>query len=262
MTEEASKESPPEATESTEIDAKATDMGWVPQDQWKGNPDQWRPAEEFVKRGENILPIVKDRLKKVEDELKASLAINKKEIQAIKDAAYEKATAEYEAKLAKLDKEEIDAFQDADAEKFQEVKKKRETLKAPVKPVVEEAPAANPEFVEWESKNSWYQDDAVLRRNADVIAEEVWNANPGLTAKALYAKVEAQIKEEFSHKFTNPKREEAPSVEGGGDSPPKVAGKFSDLPDSAKKTYERLAAKAKLAGREFSKEAYVEAYNE
>ena len=43
----------------SEIEEKAVAMGWVPLEEWKGDPEQHRPADEFVARGEQILPIVK-----------------------------------------------------------------------------------------------------------------------------------------------------------------------------------------------------------
>jgi len=253
-----------EAAQVSEAEAKATDMGWVPQDQWKGNPDAWRPAEEFVQRGENILPIVKDRLSKAENDLKMLLASQKQFEKRITEEANAKAQASYEKRVKELDKRELEAFNNADTEEYLAAKNERAQLQPPVLETVDEAPAqtTNPEFVEWESKNAWYQDDAVLRRNADIIAEEVWAANPNMAAKELYAKVEARVKEEFSHKFTNPKREEAAAVDSGSGTSTKQSNRFEDLPAAAKTQFSRLEARMKANGREYSKADFVAAYNE
>ena len=48
------------APELSPTEQKAMEAGWVPQDQWEGDPDQWRPAKEFVDRGELF--------KKIEDQ--------------------------------------------------------------------------------------------------------------------------------------------------------------------------------------------------
>jgi uncharacterized membrane protein YqaE (UPF0057 family) len=41
-----------------EVIDKATKMGWTPKTEFRGDPDKWRPADEFVERGENMLPFV------------------------------------------------------------------------------------------------------------------------------------------------------------------------------------------------------------
>jgi hypothetical protein len=48
-----------QAPPDTEVRART--MGWVPKEEYKGNPDNWRDANEFVRRGEEILPIVQER---------------------------------------------------------------------------------------------------------------------------------------------------------------------------------------------------------
>jgi len=156
-------------SEEESVNEKASQMGWVPQDEWKGDPDRWRPADEFVQRGENIIPIIRDRMDKLEADLKIATKSNKQAVaraeKKASESAYKQATSEYEAKLAELDKKELEAFDEADSEKFQEVKKERLNLKEPEKP--KEEPAGNPVFEEWAKKNTWYDDDSVLQRNAD-----------------------------------------------------------------------------------------------
>jgi hypothetical protein len=36
----------------TEIEQRAAEQGWRPQDEWDGEPDDWRTAREFLDRGE------------------------------------------------------------------------------------------------------------------------------------------------------------------------------------------------------------------
>lgn len=62
-----------EATEPSQedIQRQATDMGWLPKDQWKGNPNTWVDAGEFVKRGETFIPFLQHDRKKLKGELDA-----------------------------------------------------------------------------------------------------------------------------------------------------------------------------------------------
>jgi len=59
-----------EVAPASAAEQKASGMGWVPQDQWTGAPDEWRDAKSFVDRGELLTEI--HRLKKQgRDQLKA-----------------------------------------------------------------------------------------------------------------------------------------------------------------------------------------------
>jgi hypothetical protein len=61
-----------EAQDSPEDISEATGMGWVPKDKFRGNPDLWKPAAEFVRRGREILPIVQKRERDLREKLSAS----------------------------------------------------------------------------------------------------------------------------------------------------------------------------------------------
>lgn len=58
-----------EEGESGETERKATEMGWLPKSEWKGNPDNWVDAAEFVKKGETFIPFLQHERKKLRGEL-------------------------------------------------------------------------------------------------------------------------------------------------------------------------------------------------
>ena len=70
---------------TTEIMEEARKQGWVPEDEWKGDPDKWRPAEEFVERGKNIIPILNDRLAKTEQMIETLVKTQKAELKRVKE---------------------------------------------------------------------------------------------------------------------------------------------------------------------------------
>jgi hypothetical protein len=47
---------------------QAKDMGWVDKTEWKGHPDHWRGPDEYVRRGQEVLPIVRAQLERVKTE--------------------------------------------------------------------------------------------------------------------------------------------------------------------------------------------------
>lgn len=253
----------------SEIEEKASKMGWVPQEEWKGDPDKWRPAEEFVERGENIVPIMRERIDKLEKELEVISKLNKSELKKVRESAYDQAKKEYEKELQSLNKEKFAAIQEADVEKYQQIEGKISNLKKPEEPK-EEEPQVNPVFEEWRSKNAWYAPDLnnvgdadeTLTLFANAVAAKIQAEKPGLSPEQFFGEVEKRVKAEFPHKFENPKRKEPGMAESGHQSTPKGKKTFADLPDEAKKAYARTAERLKRQGREYTKEQYAKAYFE
>lgn len=243
--------------------AKAAEMGWVPKEEWKGDPEKWRPAEEFVSRGENIIPILKDQIKKTRADLEMALKVNAKEIEAIKGEAYGKAKAEYEAKLRTLDAKELEAFQSGDGEAYIQVKKERAAVRPPSIPAPVQAPQTNPVFEDWREKNPWYGDPE-LTEYADFVGTKIAHETPGAPLADIYAKVTERVKKARPDKFTNPRRDEPGAVEGGTHSTGgKKNGKsFSDIPNEAQAQYARMAKNFERQGRKFTKEQYAASYFE
>lgn len=61
------------------IEREARELGWVPQDKFRGNKDKWVPAEEFLEKGKNLLPI----LRSTNDRLKGQLAERDRRLDAM-----------------------------------------------------------------------------------------------------------------------------------------------------------------------------------
>lgn len=55
--------------DDTAIEERARRIGWVPKDEFRGDPDKWSPAADFLERGERTLPILLERNRKIDDKL-------------------------------------------------------------------------------------------------------------------------------------------------------------------------------------------------
>lgn len=44
---------------SPEVVAEARQLGWVPQEEFRGDQSRWVDADSFVKRGHEVMPILK-----------------------------------------------------------------------------------------------------------------------------------------------------------------------------------------------------------
>lgn len=53
----------------SDVEQRARDMGWVPKEEFRGPDENWKSAEDFVRIGENYMPVLKERLGKLEGAL-------------------------------------------------------------------------------------------------------------------------------------------------------------------------------------------------
>ncbi len=259
--------------QTQEVEKKAAKMGFIPKEDWKGDPDAWRGPEEFVERGENIVPIVKDRLdkalEKIEQnslDMKILTAANQKQTEAAEKRGYEREQKDYDAKLARLEKREMKAFDEADEAEFKQIKKEKAELKPPEEPKPATQPKQdNIEFEDWNKKEPWYHvgGNDELTTEANMMGEVLAKQYPTKPAKEIYEMAAARVKKLHPDKFENENRNTAGAVEGVSGSGQTSAKTFAALPQSAKDSFNRTNERFKTQGRELmKKEQFLEFYNE
>lgn len=234
---------------------KAKGMGWVPKEDFRGDPERWTPADKFVERGENILPIVKERLDHVikeNQELKASF----KEFND-----YHKKTAEREFNRAveTLEQRKIDAVQNADVDEYRQVQREEHELWKERPQPVPQANIPSPEFVQFTKENDWYQSDAEMKAYADMIGNGIAATRAGqISYGDILKEVEKEVKARYPGKFQNQRRESANSVERSSDTglPVKGGKTYNDLPPEDRKDCDKYVKT--IPG--FTKEQYVKDY--
>jgi hypothetical protein len=259
-------------TEGNEAEAKARRLGWVSKDEFKGDPDKHRSAEEFLQRGETILPILQrdnkklhdtvGRLEKKLEETTETLKTFSEFASKAEERAYKKARTELEAKLDT-------AISTADVEQARQIRKEMADLetdppkppKKDPKPVGQpDQPQVDPEIQAWISENDWFNKSQALRGYASETYGELEKAFPGKSRSELLAETKQRTVERFPEKFgVNPKREGAAAVAapGGVASQRKPAGKtYDDLPAEAKRACDKFVKN--IPG--YTKEKYVKDY--
>lgn len=246
---------------------------WVEQGR---DPDQWRSPEDWKERGEKILPIVKERLDKMTKdfaEVKTDLKASREafsEFQEFQSTA-RKADAKraYQDALRDIQTQQRAAVGDMDTEKYTELEgKKGELYQQYVadtkEPEKKEKPAAKPEdkFTaeeqergqEFIKSNAWFNTDPVMKAYAQAQSVSLMDPKGNID----YDQLAKDVKARFPEKFTNPRRDDANLVEGG-DTTKRNQGKktFEDLPETAKKAYEKF----KVQMPKFTKEEYLADYH-
>lgn len=238
-----------------ETEDKARKMGWVPKDEFRGDPEKWRPADEFVERGENMVPLLRSQVKRQDKEiaeLKQTMQQFAEYHTKTEQRAYERALAELKAERAKaIAAGDGAAFARVDDE-IEDLRKDMESKQPAKKPQADQIPEQ--EFNEWLSRNQWANDRAL-----QVVGKGIGEAlvAEGETARGveLLELVTKEVKKRYPEKFENPRRQAASFVEGAGAAPRKGGKTYADLPAEAKKACDDFT-KQKLLTRE----QYVKSY--
>lgn len=264
-----------------ESEVRAREMGWLPQEEFKGDPDRWVDAETFVKRGEEMLPLIKANARRLETELEKTRGELKKVTTLLQASAESiEELKNFNSKIAR-ERAEINrrelvsaialARKDNDIEKEAELQEQlteqtkalreaEKTSDTEGKPAAKPAAAApqpelTPVFKEWMGENTWFGTDKRKTSLAMGIAEEIRSTPDG--AKLPEAEFLKKVTEEVEATLGgNAVRRAAPAkVEGdvGGTRPAGGAkGKsYADLPAEARAACDRQGNRLVGEGRAF-----------
>jgi hypothetical protein len=257
---------------SPEVQHEAESQGWVPKERFRGNESDWVDADTFVKRGREILPI----LRKNNENLVKDLQATKDELRQFREAAeefkkfqresYERKAQEYESRIQEIKESRAQAISDGDGQKvnalddaLDQAKENFKEAKQAVKDVVSaKEPEPTPEAIDpglqaWLDRNSWFGQDKRLTGMVNGIGESLRLEFPLLKGQAFLDKLDEVLAEEFPSKFGGKKQSPSSRVESGsgraGRSGGSNAQSYDNLPLEAKSACDRFV-KQKLMTRE------------
>ena len=212
MTEENKVTEPEVKNENTGVDLpkvnvveeKARSMGWRPQEEWEGEPEEWIDAKEYVGRK----PLF-DHMATLKRELKE----NQKALKALQTHHEKVREAEYNRALLALKAEKKAALEEGDSDKLVEVDDKITDLKAQAlaqeQVQRQSSNTVHPAFVAWVERNTWYAQNPELRQKADEIGLGHANMHPDKSPDEVLEYVEREIKK----MFRNPNRDRQSAVD-------------------------------------------------
>lgn len=232
-----------------ESETRARVMGWKPKEQYKGDPEKWVPADEFLDRGLASPAIMAERLQFMGDRLarqeRDNQQLNSKfdeavgTIQTMTTMMRSSEKRSYDRAKAELEAERDKAVETGDTATFKRVDTEMRELErsapvtmpgataAPVTPAPggRAASANDPAVQAFYQRNPWYSRDPMLTQEADIIHTGLVNARPDMTVAQNLAEVERRLKTYFPDRFNgaaapaalqaeveNPRREEPGAV--------------------------------------------------
>lgn len=238
----------PSKVEPSAVELRAMEAGWVPEDEWDGDKSQWRPAKEFLDRGELFKKI--DDQNRTVKELKRALDDMKRHHTTVRETEYARA-------LSSLKDQKRAALEDGDAAKVVQLDdqidlvRDEQTKLKQTEPSSSQEEAPAPEFVSWVDRNKWYESSQPMRAYADALGRDL--AYKGMPPGDVLKEVERLVKQEFPTKFKNPNRDKPGSVEGSSTKGGKTGGSFV-LSDDERRVMQRFVRSGVMTEEQYVKD--------
>jgi hypothetical protein len=259
---------------ASDVRHEAESQGWVPKERFRGNESDWVDADTFVKRGREILPI----LRKNNENLIKDLNNTKEQLKEFREAAeefkrfqresYERKASDYEKRIQDIKESRAQAITDGDGQKvnalddaldeakenFKEAKQAVKDVAATKEPVEDTSTSIDPGLQVWLDRNTWFGQDRRMTSMVNGIGESLRLEFPGLKGQPFLDKLDEAIAEEFPNKFGGNKKKNSGSspVESGSGRQSRGssnAQSYDNLPPEAKAACDRFV-KQKLMTRE------------
>lgn len=289
----------PVAGDTAAIEAEAVRNGWVPKEQFRGRPNDWVDAPEFLRRGTEILPIVQRQLRdqktenrRIQSELAELRNKTDEQTSTIQELLTIARGAEQRGRqnaIRELEARQREAATTGDVATFDETKSALDELRAAptAPPAPKPAPARTPEpgavapeVAQFVADNPWFISNPVL--NAAMQREHVrlTQAEPDLPLADNLEKAKQTIHARFPQEFgfdppqtpepvvPQPKTQRRNSV--APPSPParEPSGvdqtKISSIQDPDERAQARSAfeRQRRAIGSEFTEADYMRLYND
>lgn len=265
-------------TRTPETEVQARELGWVPKEEFRGDPEKWVDAQAYLDHGNQVLPIVRATNKRLKDEIEVA----RRENEALRGTVREtnesvRALQEYHAEELKQTRERVraelleklkGARKENDVD--EEIKITGELSKMDAQDAVaqaapppakktngeaEQPPKIPPEVEEWGKRNPWYGTDLARTSIAQGVAMQLRRSEPSLKGIDFLERVVEGTNKELARLGVTVAQRSDTKVEAGrggaGGSTGGAGGggkSYADLPADAKAECDRWASDPRLVG--------------
>lgn len=266
-----------------EIEARARRMGWKPRDEFVArNGATWVEADEFVQRGETMMPLLLERNRALDKqvstlgtdltETKTMMATLLERTRKAEEAGYKRALAELEAKqAAAVDAGDRAAFEGV----ARQIKELTPPAPAPVEPEKPNptATAVDPVVASWIEANPWFNRDPEANAIATAIHGVVSNTMTHLSLEEKLAETTRRVRRRLPDLFETPVRDPDPPANNERRRAPAAVsasqsagsrgvkpGSFESLPAAVQAEFPRVVRMLDGKGKPYTKEEHAEIY--
>lgn len=243
--EELQEEQQEETIQENPVEDRAVKMGWVPKEDFRGDPNNWRPAEEFVERGEMLIPILNKKIRNLEKQQGDKDKAFATYLSDMRDKLHSQKVDEHEArKRQAVDEGDTDAYT-------------RLSDAPPKNDLPEYKPPAqkgDPIFDDWIVENDWYQKDYEKNQEAENYGKFLRSSRPDLEGRDFLEEVTKHIRK----KYSNPNRNKPSAVDGETQKAKQSSGKlYNALEADAKAVFNNFVRDGIFKNTAEDREAYA-----
>lgn len=274
------------------LEAKARVLGWVPENEWAGRPENWAPADEWLEKGygnNQILRSLNDKLVNDVQRLEAAgreNAVKLNEMGVVLHdiyARFETADATgYRRAKGELEQQKRDAVAEADTDKYDQAEAKLKELEKhpppapkpapkPIAPVAAAPAPIDSDIVDWEKTNRfWFgkratnpQLQAFMDATDKMLVAQYVASGASPTATQHLDAMKDEVHKRYPELFENPLRT-APGSVGrpsgdrmngtNGRNGAKPGRSYNDLDQESKDACDRFCRTLRVFDKETGKE--------
>ncbi len=265
QTADTSPHTPSDQADIGDTEQRARAMGWVSKDEFRGPADKWRDADEFVRKGEEDLPIVRERLRDttrkltdLEKRLSEQDAQYRREISGLERMTTVALTRQREQIEASYAAAQRQAVEVGDVARFDQLRRDEgEALQRldqqawqarnpqPQRCPIGLPPPEGPIVDSWKQQNPWFLHNPEMNQVAQMAHVRIGRENPNLPLQDNLAQVTAYMRQRYPEAFPGQtqQRPASMSVEGGSRVPANGGARrrgAGDLPADARTQGERF----------------------
>lgn len=248
---------PDNDTDPRDLVAEAKAHGWVPKEEFRGDPNRWTDAETFIKRADEVMPL----LKKQNETLKRELSDIKRSARRMEDhftKAEERIRAELVTKMEK-------AVEIGDVAGFRKLQGEADALGSKGPDKQQEAIRA---FADFRDENEWYdlgglasatETERKQRAYFDRMVETNMDKAKDMAPADFIAHIGGLVEAKYPSSAQRAPRAKPPSdVAGVTPRAARSAGKtYADLPPEAQRACDKWVKQGLIKDRA----AYVASYD-
>lgn len=204
----------------------AREMGWAPKDEFRGDPDAWKPADQFIRDGRDIQRSLADKLKAIESQTQTFGRI-------AEQLANDKVKERDSYWQAQLDKAVDEGDHDLKKEALENLRKPAEQSQPQTMP--------NAEVEEWKSRNSWF----TTNPTAQAVATDTAERFKHLPVAQQLDLAERAVRRDFPELFKQPAKD-PPATQTGQSrkaAPSNRVKGFADMPAESQRMARDMADK-------------------
>ena len=257
---EAEKKSQVKQSTEDPIHEAARGQGWVPQEEWDGDPTQWRDAQVFLERGEYFKTMGTQR--KQIDKLNAMVE---------KMASIQVKTRDDERQrvLQELSEKKVSAMEEGEFERVATIDNEMNKIRSEPAMAVPNVQGQNEELytqnkiAEYIDNNQWYRTNSDMRQYADSLAVGFRTGNPNATIDDVLEYTDREVKIRYPEQFGGQVPSASPVASTRRTTKPSPNGAqkkktLDDLPAGSREMYAQIGQSFVDAGAVDSIDEYIE----